>query len=148
MSSRYAFVLVGMLSAGKSTLLRTLTDSDKPVFKTQTIEYGDGLGIDTPGEFFSSCYYHSLLVNISSDIDTLVFVHPANVTEAKMPPGLLTVYPDKRFITVITKIDEPDAQTDDVENILRNSGIQDPIFRVNALDKDSVRQLSEYLNLS
>ena len=142
-----SFVLFGILDAGKSTLFRALDATDGIIRKTQAIEFGENYGVDTPGEFFSSSWYHSILTNLSSDIDTLIFVHPANVPEISLPPGLLTVYSDKKFVTVLTKIDLPDAQTDYVEKMLRASGIQDPFFRVNAKNKTTVHPLRQYLNL-
>ena len=144
---RPSFVLVGTVDAGKSTLFHALDAAKGIVRKTQTIEFGDNFGVDTPGEFFSSRWYHSVLVDISGEIDTLIFVHPADVAEVRMPPGLLTVYPDKDFVTVITKIDLPDAQPDIVEEMLRVNGITDPIFRVNARDKQSITPLRQYLKL-
>ena len=142
-----SFVLVGPVEAGKSTLFHALKASKGEVRKTQAIEFGDDYGVDTPGEFFSSRWYHSILTNMSSDIDTLIYVHPADVPEVRMPPGLLTVYPDKDFVTVITKIDLPDVNPDAVEEMLRANGIKDPIFRISGLEPETVEPLRKYLKL-
>ena len=141
-------MLVGPVEAGKSTLFKALDATRGEVRKTQAIEYGDEFGVDTPGEFFSSRWYHSVLTNMSGDIDTLIYVHPADVLEVRMPPGLLTVHGNKDFVTVITKIDLEGANPDAVEEMLRANGIKDPIFRLSGLDLETVEPLRKYLKLA
>lgn len=142
-----SFMLVGPVAAGKSTLFKALDARKGEVCKTQAIEYGDEFGVDTPGEFFSSRWYHSVLTNLSGEVDTLIYVHPADMLEVRMPPGLLTVHGDKKFVTVITKIDVEEAKTDQVEEMLRANGITDPIFRLSGLDPTTVEPLRKYLKL-
>lgn len=143
----HSFMLVGPVAAGKSTLFKALDAIKGDVLKTQAIEYGDEFGVDTPGEFFSSRWYHSVLTNISGEVDTLIYVHPADVLEVRMPPGLLTVHGDKNLVTVITKIDSEDAKTEQVEEMLRANGIKDPIFKLSGLDPKTVEPLRKYLKL-
>lgn len=138
------FALVGPVEAGKSTLFHALRDDPNPVRKTQAVEYGHAGSIDTPGEFISHPgLYHALIQSVS-DVDTIVYVHPANVAECRVPPGLLDIY-RHRLIGVITKIDLPDAEPDLIESMLREQGFEGDIFRVCSHWPDTVAALKAEL---
>lgn len=145
MNSRQpAFMLIGPIEAGKSTLFKALFDRDEDVRKTQAVEFETG-GIDTPGEYFSHPRLYHALINTSSDVDTLVYVHPCNELECRLPPGLLNIYTGKQLIGVITKIDLPGAKPDYIEQMLREHGFNGPIFRVSNQDQQSIEHLKTFL---
>lgn len=139
-----AFMLIGPVGAGKSSLFRVLCGRDEGVRKTQAVEF-DGSGIDTPGEYFSYPRLYHALINTSSDVDTLVYVHPADDPEFRLPPGLLSVYMGKRLVVAITKTDLPDADPDGVERVLRGHGLEGPFFRTTNSDPLSAEPLKQYL---
>ncbi len=144
MAEKPRFMLVGPIEAGKSTLFNLLFGRDDEVRKTQALEFEAG-GIDTPGEFFSHPRLFNALINTSSDVDTLVYVHPCDEPEFRLPPGLLNVYAGKRLVGVVSKTDRAEGDPDGTERLLRNNGFDGPIFRVSAKDPDSVLPLRSYL---
>ncbi|GGY02333.1 EutP/PduV family microcompartment system protein [Paludibacterium paludis] len=148
MSTPVRFALVGPVEAGKSTLFRALHGDDGEVRKTQAVEYDTEGCIDTPGEFFCHPRLHHALINSTADCDLLIYVHPANDMECRLPPGLLDVYAQRRLVTVISKTDLPDARPDAVEAMLRDQGIGGEILRVSGLEPDSVAALKTRLGLN
>ncbi len=137
-------MLMGPVGAGKSTLFKVLFGLEEEVRKTQSMEYETG-GIDTPGEFFSHPRLYHALINTSGEVETIVYVHPANEAEFRLPPGLLDVYEKKNLVGVITKTDLPDADPDRIEAMLRANGFTGPIFRVSSHDPGSMERLQHYL---
>ena len=139
-----AFVLIGPIGAGKSTLFKALFGHAEEARKTQSVEFEDG-GIDTPGEYFSHPRLYHALISTASNVTTLVYVHPCNESEHRLPPGLLTVYEGKRLVGAITKTDLPDARPDLIEDMLRGNGFSGPIFRTSSRDPQSIEHLRAYL---
>lgn len=140
-----SFILIGPIEAGKSTLFKSLLGWEGVVRKTQAIEFSNENAIDTPGEFFSHPRLYHALINTASDVDTLVYVHPCNEHEFRMPPGLLDIYNDKEIVAVITKTDIEGADPEAIEMMLRESGIKGKIFKISSLDPESIKPLREYL---
>lgn len=139
-----SFMLLGAVEAGKSTLFNMLFGKNERVRKTQAIEF-ESCGIDTPGEFFSHPRLYHALINTSSDVDTLVYVHACDSEECRLPPGLLSVYSGKRLVGVITKTDLPDCDAERAEQLLRSKGFSGPIFRISVRDPEGVEALRRYL---
>jgi len=139
-----AFMLIGPIGAGKSTLFKALFDHGEEGRKTQAVEFANG-GIDTPGEYFSHPRFYHALISTSSTVDTLVYVHPCNEPEHRLPPGLLNVYEGKRLVGAITKTDLPDARPEHIEAMLRRNGFSGPIFRTSSRDRQSIEPLKAYL---
>ncbi len=78
--------------------------------KTQALEFNDRGDIDTPGEYFSHPRWYHALITTLQDVDTLIYVHAANDTESRLPPGLLDIGSRKHLIVAISKTDLPDAK--------------------------------------
>ncbi|WP_434778427.1 EutP/PduV family microcompartment system protein [Neisseria sp. Ec49-e6-T10] len=145
MNSKPSFMLIGPIEAGKSTLFKALLDREGDVRKTQAVEYGGEVGVDTPGEYFSHPRLYHALINTASDIDTIVYVHPCNELQCRLPPGLLDIYGDKNLVTVITKTDLENVDPDQIEEMLRSNGVKGKIFRVSNTDPSSIDELRNYL---
>ena len=137
-------MFLGAVEAGKTTLFNLLFDKKEDVRKTQAIEF-EQAGIDTPGEFFSHPRLYHALINTSSGVDTLVYVHPCDSDECRLPPGLLNIYSGKRLIAVISKTDLPGCDPEKTERLLRAAGFNDPIFRVSKQNLSSIEPLKRYL---
>ena len=138
------FMLIGEIEAGKTTLINALFGKDEAARKTQAIEF-EGAGMDTPGEYFSHPRLYSALISLSPDIDTLVYVHPADRTMCRLPPGLLDIYAGKTIIGVITKTDLPTAEPDLVEQLMRDHGVPGPFFRISPQQPQALAALRTYL---
>ena len=139
-----AFILIGPIGAGKSTLFKALFGKTEHVRKTQTVEFENN-GIDTPGEFFSHPRLYHALISTISNVDTLVYVHTCDELEHRMPPGLFTIYKGKCLVGAITKTDLPGASPDAVEAMLRGNGFSGPIFHTSSKDPRSIERLRAYL---
>lgn len=139
------FMLVGQIGAGKTTLFNGLFHRDAPARKTQVMEFEGNAGIDTPGEYFSHPRMYHALITMSADVGRLMYVHPADVLECRLPPGLLSVYGDTRIDTVVTKMDLPGADLAGVKKMLRNAGITGRVFPVSRGNVSSLEAVRSYL---
>ncbi|MDS0511740.1 50S ribosome-binding GTPase, partial [Klebsiella pneumoniae] len=83
--------IVGAVGAGKTTLFNALQGNYSLARKTQALEFNDRGDIDTPGEYFSHPRWYHALITTLQDVDTLIYVHAANDTESRLPPGLLDI---------------------------------------------------------
>ena len=137
-------MLIGDVGAGKTTLINALYGRYGEARKTQAIEY-EGAGMDTPGEYFSHPRLYAALLSTAPDVDTLVYVHPADGDQCRLPPGFLEVYAGKRIVGVITKTDLPEACPEAVEALLREHGIDGPIYRVSPADPAGLSGLRQLL---
>lgn len=145
MTDKRAFVLVGPIGAGKSTLFNALRGIDQEALKTQAVEHAPGFGSDTPGEFFSHPrMYHALLQTVA-DVPTIVYVHDCNDRVCRIPPGLMDVYRNKRLLGVISKIDTDGCDPAAAERLLRDNGISGEIFHVSVKDPATVDALRSSL---
>ena len=137
-------MLIGDVGAGKTTLINALYGRHGEARKTQAIEY-EGAGMDTPGEYFSHPRLYAALLSTAPDVDTLVYVHPADGDQCRLPPGFLEVYAGKRIVGVITKTDLPEARAEAAEALLRKHGIDGPIYRVSPADPAGLSVLRRLL---
>ncbi len=95
--------IVGAVGAGKTTLFNALQGNYSLARKTQALEFNDRGDIDTPGEYFSHPRWYHALITTLQDVDTLIYVHAANDTESRLPPGLLDIGSRKHLIVAISK---------------------------------------------
>lgn len=139
------FMLIGQIGAGKTTLFNSLFGRDEQARKTQVMEFEGDSGIDTPGEYFSHPRLYHTLITMAADVDRLVYVHPADVLECRLPHGLLDVYAGKTIDAIVTKMDLPDADLASVTTLLRDAGIAGQIFAVSQSDPASIERVRGYL---
>ena len=132
------FMLIGEIGAGKTTLFNNLFGRDELARKTQVMEFEGDSAIDTPGEYFSHPRMYHALITMAADVDRLVYVHPADVFDCRLPYGLLDVYAGKRIDAIVTKMDLPGADLARVESLLREVGIHGDIFPVSSADPASI----------
>lgn len=139
------FILVGEVGCGKTALMKALLQHHDEVRKTQAAVYHPHNVIDTPGEFSVRPSYYGALLATVVEVDTVIYLQPANSERFSLPAGLLQVYPDKRVIGVISKADLPDANLDRARRILQENAIAEPYFVTSAMTDDGVDQLRSYL---
>jgi ethanolamine utilization protein EutP len=139
------FMLIGDIGAGKTTLFNLLFDKDELARKTQVMEFEGDTGIDTPGEYFSHPRMYHALITMAADVDRLVYVHPADVFECRLPYGLLDVYANKCIDAIVTKMDLPGADLARVEQLLRAAGIQGQIFPLSSSDAEAIDTVRRHL---
>lgn len=145
-SSPLRFMLIGPIGAGKTTLLNAMLGKSVPeARKTQVIEFDESGAIDTPGEYFSHPRLYHALITSASDVDRLVYVHPANDATCRLPPGFLDIYAQITIDAVITKTDLPDVDVRHVEQVLRAAGLTGSIFSVSRSDEQTLVRLRSHL---
>ncbi|HOZ21112.1 MAG TPA: EutP/PduV family microcompartment system protein [bacterium] len=140
------FILIGGTGVGKSTLFAALLGRLGEVQKTQALVFHDECTIDTPGEYFDNPRLYTALISTMTDIETIVYVHQANSLERKLPFGLFHIYETKQIIGVISKIDLEDARVSEVEELIRDAGIQGPIYPVSVYQPESIDALRRFLS--
>ena len=140
-----SFILIGGVGVGKTSLFNKLLGISDDAEKTQALVYYDDKTIDTPGEYFDNPRLYSAIIHTMTDIDTIIYVHQANSMEKKLPHGLFQIYESKTVIGVISKTDLPDANVEEVEEILRDFGIENEIFKVSIYDDSSINELKKFL---
>ena len=138
-------MLIGEIGAGKTTLFNLLFDRDELARKTQVMEFEGDTGIDTPGEYFSHPRMYHALITMAADVDRLVYVHPADVFECRLPYGLLDVYANKRIDAIVTKMDLPGADLARVVTLLRAKGIHGEIFPLSNSDVNAIETVRRHL---
>lgn len=138
-------VFVGDVGAGKTTLFNALYGDFSPARKTQAVEFNDAGCVDTPGEYFSHPRLYHALINTLADCDILIYVHAANNPECRIPAGLLEIYPHLHRLAVITQADAEDADIPGTRELLAAYHFEPPIFAINSLNADDVRQVSAFL---
>lgn len=140
-----SFILIGGVGVGKTSLFNKLLGLCDDAEKTQALVYYDDKTVDTPGEYFDNPRLYSAIIQTMTDIETIIYVHPANSTEKKLPHGLFHIYESKTVVGVISKTDLPDANVKEVEEILRDFGIENEIFKVSIYDESSINVLRQFL---
>ncbi|MFZ0529373.1 MAG: EutP/PduV family microcompartment system protein [Propionicimonas sp.] len=136
-------LLVGSVGCGKTTLLQRLHGEELSYAKTETI-YTDGTVVDSPGEYLELPWYKHALRLASFEVDLVVLLASATVSEAKFPPGFTTFFMPPS-IGVVTKIDiagEREVRT--AGDHLRLAGATE-ILAVSAVCGDGMDDLSARL---
>lgn len=139
------FVMIGGVGVGKTSLFNALLGINGEAEKTQALVYHNERTIDTPGEYFDNPRLYSAMIHTMTDINTVLYVHPANSVERKLPYGLFRIYEPKNIVGVISKTDLPDSDLDAVVDLMRDYGIENKIFKVSIFKKDTVKELRKYL---
>ncbi|TQV81116.1 ethanolamine utilization protein [Exilibacterium tricleocarpae] len=139
------FVVIGEVGCGKTALVNALLQTGAAPRKTQSAEFHSHNVIDTPGEFVGRRTYYGALLATMVDVATIVYLQAANSHLFSLPAGVLTVYPGKQLVGVISKIDLADADIDAARRVLRDNGIPEPYFETSAVTRAGIEQLSTHL---
>lgn len=136
-------LIIGAVGAGKSSLIQALTNSKEPARKTQTLEFHDWM-IDSPGEYSENPLFYRTLMATSLEAGLLLLVQDATRERNYFPPGFATGFPIPA-IGVITKLDHPDAESLQAENLLRESLPQGEIYQTSAKTGAGIAELRHVL---
>lgn len=139
------FVLVGEVGCGKTALMNALLQDNGELCKTQAVVFHDHNVIDTPGEFVGRPSYYGALLATVVEVATIIYLQAANSTIFSLPAGLLQVYPDKRVIGVISKVDLPDADLNKARRTLHENAIPEPYFATSVATNSGIEELRSYL---
>lgn len=139
------FALIGEVGCGKTALMKALLNSNGEVLKTQAVVFHRDNVIDTPGEFVGRRSYFGALLATIVNVSTIVYLQVANNPLFSMPAGLMQVYPNKRVVGVISKVDLPDADIATAQKLLRENGIAEPYFETSIETGQGIDRLRSYL---
>ncbi len=140
------FMLVGAVSAGKTSLMQAIYDKDLSYHKTQAIDFRDNI-IDTPGEYLEQRFRYRSLGITAANTDLIVLVQSCTDLRCVFAPGLSSMFA-KPMVGVVTKIDAARSEQD-IEWAVKNlklAGCQ-TIFRVSNKDKTGLPAFREYIGM-
>jgi ethanolamine utilization protein EutP len=137
-------MIIGAVSAGKTSLVHALFQDGQLAKKTQALEFRDWV-IDTPGEYSENPLYYRCLMATSLEAGILMMVHDATRDRNYFPPGFSLGFP-MPAVGVVTKIDHPEADTDKAIRLLREALPEGKIFLTSSLTGEGVSELLEWLN--
>ncbi len=140
------FMLVGAVSAGKTSLMQAIYDRDLSYHKTQAIDFKENI-IDTPGEYLEQRFRYRSLGITAANTDLVVLVQSCTDLRCVFAPGLASMFA-KPMIGVVTKIDIARSQKDidwAVKN-LKLAGCKQ-IFLVSNRDKTGIPEFREFIGM-
>lgn len=140
------FMLVGAVSAGKTSLMQAIYDRDLSYHKTQAIDFKENI-IDTPGEYLEQRFRYRSLGITAANTDLVVLVQSCTDLRCVFAPGLASMFA-KPMIGVVTKIDIARSQKDidwAVKN-LKLAGCKQ-IFLVSNRDKTGIPEFRKFIGM-
>jgi ethanolamine utilization protein EutP len=136
-------MVIGPVSAGKSTLLAALGLGPKEIRKTEALIYNQTLSIDTPGEMLSIPRFYNALILNSARASAVLLV--MNGHRPIWLPSKIALTLQAKAAGVITKMDLADeASAQKAELALRNTGI-DEIFKVSPVTGQGLPDLKRWI---
>lgn len=137
------FMLMGPVSAGKTSLTQRLNGESLQYSKTQSVELY-GVAIDTPGEYIENRNLLRALTVTAADADCIVLVQDATAGNSWYSPAQASMF-TCQVIGVVTKIDiATPEQIKWADEILRNAGAE-AVFQVSNTTRRGIESLREYL---
>ncbi|MDR2388044.1 MAG: EutP/PduV family microcompartment system protein [Deltaproteobacteria bacterium] len=139
-------MVIGPVSAGKSTLLAALGLGPKEVRKTEALVYNQSQSIDTPGEMMAiPRFYNALILNSSRAYAVLMVM---NGQQPIWLPSKIAKALKAKVIGVVTKIDVSDqASIKKAELSLKNAGVEET-FQVSPITGQGLSELRAWLEHS
>lgn len=136
-------MVIGPVSAGKSTLLAALDMGPKDVKKTEALVYNRGQSIDTPGEMLAiPRFYNALILNSARAAAVLMVMDGTRPIwlPAKIALALKTV-----VVGVVTKIDLAEKSSiHKAELALLNTGLTE-VFKVSPVSGQGLDELKRWI---
>lgn len=136
-------MVIGAVSAGKSTLIKALLQDQQPAAKTQALEFLDWM-IDTPGEYSENPLYYRSIMATSFEAGLLMMVQDATRQRNYFPPGFAAGFPI-RAIGVVTKADHPEANLNAAVEFLRQSLPEGRIWITSSVRDEGIAELRSWL---
>ena len=140
------FMLVGAVSAGKTSLMQAIYDQELSYHKTQAIQFQDNI-IDTPGEYLEQRFRYRSLGITAANTDLIVLVQSCADYRCVFAPGLASMFA-KPMVGVVTKIDLAKSQQDLERSVkyLKLAGCKE-IFLVSNQTKDGIAEFRNYIEM-
>ncbi len=118
-------MLIGETFAGKSSLIRALSEDDYTPRRAMAVEHF-GQFINTPGEFLENRRFYHALITSSADCDVLIFVQDTTRNTSLFPPLFASMF-NRRVIGVSSKVDGENSNTFLAQRFLEGAGVNEII---------------------
>ncbi|WP_147820292.1 EutP/PduV family microcompartment system protein [Salidesulfovibrio onnuriiensis] len=118
-------MFIGETRVGKSSLIRALSGEEFSSHRAMAVEYF-GQYINTPGEFLENSWFYNALITSSADCDILAMVQDATRSSSLFPPLFAPIF-NRKVVGVITKVDDPAANTERAERFLNSAGAREVV---------------------
>lgn len=115
-------MLIGETFAGKSSLIRALSEDDYTPHRAMAVEYF-GQFINTPGEFLENRRFYHALITSSADCDVLIFVQDTTRNTSLFPPLFASMF-NRRIIGVSSKVDGENSNSVLAQRFLKGAGVK------------------------
>ena len=135
-------ILMGRVSAGKTTLMQALRGEVIAYHKTQSIEHTDVI-IDTPGEYAENAVLGRALALYTYEADVVGLLLSATEPYSLYPP-CVTSCCNRPVIGIVTHTDIDDGDPARAERWLRLAGCK-TVYHVNSLTGEGISQILDYL---
>lgn len=136
-------MLMGPVSAGKTSLAQRLNGDNLRYIKTQSVEL-QGSAIDTPGEYIENRNLLRALTVTAADAECIVLVQDATASVSWYSPAQASMFAC-HVIGAVTKIDIASAeQIQWAEDVLRAAGAE-AVFPISNTTLEGIEKLREYL---
>lgn len=141
---RRKIMVIGPTGSGKSSLVKAINRSDKPLRKTQDMIFGK-YTIDVPGAYLEIpwMYKHIISAAQNNASHVLILVDQSNPKEI-YPHGFGKVF-NCPVTGVIIKSDLHPENRETCERQLTAIGVTEPYFSVSIHEEESIETLRKYL---
>lgn len=142
--SKRKIMVIGPTGCGKTTLIRAIDRSDKPLRRTQDIIFGKET-MDVPGAYLENPWMYKHLISAAQNhaSHVLILVDQSSPKET-YPPGFAKVFTCP-VTGVIIKSDKNPENRETCERQLAAIGVEGPYFSVNIHQPETIDTLREYL---
>lgn len=124
-------LLIGGIGAGKTSLKLWLSGDAGKAPKTQVLTYSDTF-IDCPGEYLEIPRYYHVLIDASHMVSEIWALQDSQQLRSVYPPGFSKVF-TRPVVGIVTRVDLPNADPERAISLLKQAGIQDPIYRTSVV---------------
>ena len=135
-------ILIGRSESGKTTLIQALRGEKIHYHKTQYVNHFDVI-IDTPGEYVQTRTLGAALAMYTFEAQVVGLLVSATEPYSLFSP-CITPLANREVVGIITKIDEPGANSTQAESWLRLAGCR-TIFKVSSYTGEGVGDILEHL---
>ncbi|EEG28969.1 ethanolamine utilization protein, EutP [[Clostridium] methylpentosum DSM 5476] len=138
------FMLIGAVSAGKTSFSQAIHDQDITYKKTQAVDFLDNI-IDTPGEYLERRIMYRSLGITAADTDLIVLVQSCVDDRCIFAPGFSSMFA-KPVVGIVTKIDLTDDKRliERARQRLRLAGCKE-IFEVSNTERTGVEEFKQFV---
>lgn len=136
-------MIIGPTGCGKTTLARTLNDSNEPVRRTQDIIYQKNT-MDVPGAYLENAWMYKHLIAASQDAFCILLMIDQSKAMQVYAPGFAKAF-HCPVIGIISKADLLPENQELCIRQLKSIGVKEPYYKISISDQNKVKELKDYI---